>query len=107
MLTTQDIAAHVRSILHEAASGEYACFLSAYQLLERMPADLRQQLIDERGEPGEGGGHPYSAAKLVSQAARNLGAEVVYLDVKGMTFTVNDRTFAGGYPYLGLYRLQG
>ncbi len=107
-LTTEDIADAVAAVLRDAGSGtEYdRCYLTAYQILDRLPADLRDQLIAERGEPGASSGNNYSAAIHVGHAAVRAGASTMDLDIRGLTFTVGDRTLSGGHPVIRLYILE-
>ena len=108
MLMPRDIADEVRAVLRSAhvGKGTERRFLTAYQILERLPAPLRDEVIADRGLPGKGGGSNYSAASLIADAAESLhGVETAFLDCGGITFSVGKHEVVPGYPLCGLYRI--
>jgi hypothetical protein len=93
-LMPSEIKADVMTVLQEAATGrgEVPRFLTAYQILARLPEAIRARLHSERGAAGEGGGHHFSAARAVSMAGELLHheglARIEYWDTGGVTFTI-------------------
>ena len=110
MLEAGDIAGDVRQVLAaaNAGKGEAPPFLTAYQILERLPATTRDRALAERGMPGAGAGVHYSAASLVKDAILHhlrTEVEIACLDNTGAAFEIEGRLVRGGYPVCGLYRL--
>jgi hypothetical protein len=101
-------------VLSGASTGKsglaYRHFLTSYQVLHRLPDAMREQLIDEYGQPGHGAGKNYTAASRVSDYLEpmvNSGVvEPGYLDTGDMTFTVGGNPTVAGYESCGLYRLK-
>jgi hypothetical protein len=58
--------------------------------------------------PGKGAGVHQAAASVVMHAIRQLGnnVDVLYLDNVGVSFEVDGKPIAAGYPVCGLYRLR-
>ena len=85
-------------------------YLSAYQILERLPASLRDQIIEERGIPGYGNGNSYTAASVVTDAAEMLkGPETftsVYCEGSGLNFEVSGRPVRPGNSACAFYRIR-
>jgi len=102
VITPTQIEDAVRNVLHRTD-----VFMSAYQILEELPADLRDQIIHERGRPGQGSGHHYAAATVVAQAAEKLvGREnIVFVNAKHLKFEVAGDEIRGGNPACAFYRL--
>jgi hypothetical protein len=99
----------VRKALLDAATGKGSvpCFLTAYQILSRLPEGLRAQLIAERGRGGKGAAVYYAAPSVVSDAAERLpGIEVQYLDTGGLKLIIEGHELDAGSPVCGLYRLR-
>jgi hypothetical protein len=108
MLMPADIASNVQRVLQKARKGKGTerPFLTAYQILNRLPKALRLQIITERKRPGKGAQVHFAAASLVSKAAAGLpGVEITYLDTRGLGFHVDGALVAAGYGVCGLYRL--
>src|SRR5882724_729093 len=105
-----DVVDHVRRVLCTANSGKGTGpnFITAYQILDRLPAELRDRLIHERTIGGRGAGVAYAAPSLVSDAAETLkaeGLEIAYMDTAGLSLTIAGQTIQPGYEDCGLYRL--
>lgn len=103
-----DVVDEVRSVLLAASTGkgDKPQFLTAYQILERLPSPTKDVLIAQRGLPGKGSGSSYSAASLVADAAESIhGVEIAFLDCAGISFTVGRNEITSGYATCGLYRL--
>lgn len=105
MLIPTNILAEVEEVL--TASTNY---LSAYQILERLPSNLRDQLLEERGTPGQGNGNSYTAASVVTQAADMLssrpGYTCEYCEGSHLLFEVNGNFFRAGNAACAFYRIR-
>lgn len=106
-----DILEDVRQVLLAASQGKGStpAFLTAYQILDRLRADVRDRLIRERTLGGRGAGVAYAAPSVVSDAAEKLrteGLEIAYIDTAGLTLTVAGQVSQPGYTICGLYRLR-
>lgn len=106
MLSTSDIRPYVEAVLRAADN----C-LSAYQILNRLSAEIREQLITERGLPGLGGGNSFTAATLITTVAESIipsndPPHRIYIDSVGMTFRIGDREITAGSPAIAVYRLR-
>ena len=111
MLTPADIAPDVRNVLATAnkGKGKEPHYLTAYQILDRLPALVRDQLIVEKGLPGSGAGVYHAAATVVRHALlHHLRGEVeyTYFDNVGATFEVAGHQIRGGNSVCGLYKLR-
>lgn len=109
MLMPTDITAEVKQVLLASAQADGDCstFLTAYQILDRLPEDLRERIIGERGVGSRGWGKRYSAPSVVSDAAEKLpGIIVKYLDIRGMQIRVSDMILIAGSDVCGIYRLE-
>jgi hypothetical protein len=109
-LMPTDITDQVRTVLLNAHTGKGTerTFLTAYQILERLPDTVRTTLISERQLGGKGTGVTYAAPSVVSDAAERIpGIEIAYLDTQGIKLEVAGQTLTAGYPVCGLYRLPG
>jgi len=85
--------------------------LSAYQILDRLPAEIRSQVIAERGMPGSGAGKAFTAASLVSMAAAQVVPSLepphrIYVDCRGLTFSVAGSPVVAGHEAIAFYRLR-
>ena len=107
-LMPSDITDAVANVLHHASrgDGDRPNFLTAYQILDRLPPDIRDRLIEERTLGGQGAGVSYSAASIVSDAAGMLPSIVVeYIDTRGMEMQVAGQGITTGFPVSAIYRL--
>lgn len=99
----------ILGVLTEAAKGRGTDphYLTAYQILNRLPAALRQALEAEYGPSGKGAGHNHSAAAHLGKLAKSLpGVESSYMDARGLSFEIADTETSSGYPVIGIYRLE-
>ena len=108
-LMPSDIVDEVRKILLAAhrGKGDRPNFLTAFQILDRLPEATRTRLLDERKGGGAGGGSPFAAPSVVSKAARLIpGVVVEYLDSVGIAVRVAEQTVRPSNEVCGLYRLE-
>jgi hypothetical protein len=106
-----EIIAEVRRVLRSAAKGKGADpnYLTAYQILNRLPADLRIRLIEKYGRSGKTGGRGHGAANQIRGVlTRSLKKEldIVYFDNKGLTLLIGDETIEAGNRVCALYRIS-
>jgi len=102
LIRASEIREDVRKVLLNTG-----VFMSAYQILEELPASLRDQLIAERGMPGQGSGNPYASASVVGDAARMLeGREIIYSMTRHLKFEVKGQDIKSGYGVCAFYRLN-
>jgi hypothetical protein len=109
MLMPSDIVEYVRTVLLNARRGEWPRpnFLTTYQILERLPPALRDQLIAERTSGGRGAGVNFSAVTLVAKAAALIpGVVTEYMDCVGISVEVNGQTLSPGFDVCALFRLE-
>jgi hypothetical protein len=107
-LMPTDIVGEVAAVLRQAARGEnnHPNFLTAYQILDRLPPAIRDRLIRERGTGGQNSGWPYAAPTLVAQAAQKVpGVVIDYIDNRGISVEVAGRVVKGGFEVCGIFRL--
>ena len=104
----QELAAAIARVLAQAAKGKgrEPSYLTAYQILRRLPTPLSQLLINEYGEPGKGAGRNFSAVSRVAQVARAVADKPEYLDAHELAFEYADgeQLVEGGNRVVGLYR---
>jgi hypothetical protein len=108
-LMPTDIVDDVRRVLANAHAGKGTnpCFLTAFQILDRLPSAIRDRIIAERSIGGAGSGQSYAAPSVVSQAAEMVpGVVIDYIDTRGLTVTVAGRPLTPSYEVCGLYRLN-
>ena len=107
VLKPSDIKDEVKTVLNSfrASHPQNHPFVTAYQILEKLSPELKNRLISERCPPGQGGGKPYSAASVVSDAAEMLDVEIKILDTTYLKITCNGADILAGNPNVGLYRL--
>lgn len=105
-LSPADIVGEVRAVLATAhrGKGDHPNYLTAFQILDRLPAVTRERLIRERGAGGAGTG-VFAAPSVVSRAARMAGAEVAYLDSVGLSVQVAGQAVTPSYEVCAVYRL--
>lgn len=108
--TAVNIVEEVRSILRSAATGKGTAptYLTAYQILDRLPPELREQLITERGRGGRGEGHKYAAPSVVMEALKYLQRaneiDVSYIDTDGLRMLIDDEPVVAGNRVCAIYR---
>lgn len=108
-LMPSDIKAQVREVLESArkGKGDRPNYLTAFQILQRLPETLKSRLIEERGIGGKGSGQSYAAPSVVSDAAELIpDVEIDYIDSGGLAITVADTAVLPSYEVCGLYRIK-
>src|SRR3954454_14766131 len=107
-LMPSDIVDEVRRVLLEArrGKGNRPNFLTAFQILDRLPTEIRDRLIAERTGGGGGAGTTFAAPSVVSRAARSIaGVDIEYMDSLGLSVQVAAVPTATSDEVCGLYRL--
>jgi 2-keto-4-pentenoate hydratase/2-oxohepta-3-ene-1,7-dioic acid hydratase in catechol pathway len=106
-VSRDELVVAVRDVLEAAATGKGTepAYLTAYQILNRVPAAVRDALVAEYGGPGRGSGQNFSAASRIGQIAADVG-EQAYLDTGGVAFEVNGETVAPGYQIVSVFRAR-
>jgi hypothetical protein len=106
-LRPTDIVDDVRAVLAAArrGKGDRPNYLTAFQILDRLPDQLRARLIRERTAGGADAGVVFAASGVVSRAARMAGAEVEYLDSIGLSVQVAGQSITPSYEVCAVYRL--
>lgn len=110
-LMPSDIEKDVHRIIAKAKKGKgpKPHWLTAYQILARLDAKTRQQLITERGRAGKGSGSHFAAASVVMAACRRLArrklVEIDYLDAVGARFLIGGASVEPGNKVCGIYRV--
>ncbi len=98
----------VLQVLQDAmdTNGNYA-WLTAHQVLNRLPASTRDPLIQKRGGVGLGSGASYSPTRDIGHAIEGLGVVVerTVLDARGANFEVAGQSVPAGFPFIALYRI--
>ena len=104
-----EIANQIISVLAQASTGKGTehGFLTAYQILNRMPEDIQQILRQQYGNSGKHGGQPFGAASRISQVADELQeVEKRYLDTGGLQFDVGQPDdVEAGYNLCAIFRI--
>ena len=108
-----DIKNDVLDVLRTTSRGKgrRPTYLTAYQILARLPAAIRRRLIAERGRAGAGAKQHYAAASVVAKAGTLLRkshtVEIVYWDTRGSEFSIKGQISARpSFPVCGLYRAR-
>lgn len=106
----EELSAAIKRVLASAAKGkgQEPHYLTAYQILRRLPTPLQQLLINEYGEPGKGAGRNFSAVSRIAQVARAVADETAQLDAHELSFEYADgeQPVEGGNRVVGLYRAR-
>ena len=110
-LRPTDIVADVLRVLTRAGGpGGGPHFLTAHQVLNRLPGRIRSRLIRERGRAGAGSGHYYASASVVSDAAemlmRRRRVDIEWLDTRGLHLECGGETIQAGNASCALYRMH-
>ncbi len=109
MTTDTDVVHEIRRVLEHAAKGKgtHTHYVTAYQILDRLPRQMRADLIAQFGKSGAGVGDWQSAAKHIANLIKGMGGvDVDYLDTRGAQFRMADEWREAGYEVCGLYRLS-
>lgn len=114
-LKPKDITGAVKKVLKDVLLGSRGerTFLTAYQIVDRLPEKLRNRLIRERGRGGvrgEGGrdaGVAYAAPGVVSDAAQMLpDIEIDFIETRDLTLVVGTQEIIpGSTQTCALYRI--
>lgn len=95
-----------RVLLDRVRNSDDPPFLTAYQILDRLPDQIRSRLIAERGMGGARAGVNYAAPSVVSDAAEMLqGIDIRWLDTRTITVDVNKQPITPGAEVVAVYRL--
>lgn len=89
-----DLIDDIRVVLREAAKGKgpEPHFVTAYQILDRLPVQRRDELVATYGGFGRGAGTNFGAASALADALKNMGdVETSYLDTRGSRSTCRVR----------------
>jgi len=108
-LMPTDVKNEVAEVLRNAAQadGNRPYFLTAYQILARLPKEIQQRLIQERTVGGRGAGVSYAAPSVVADAAAMLpDIEIEYIDNIGMQIEAAGQFLTPGFEVCGIYRLK-
>jgi hypothetical protein len=91
----------------QGTSARHPHYLTAYQILRRLPEAHHQALINEYGEPGKNAGRHFTAVSRIAQIARTL-ADYDFMDASELEFQFDEGEdlVAGGSRVVGLYRLR-
>ena len=103
-----DIASEVREVLLGArrGKGNGPNYLTAFQILGRLPLGTRTRLIEERTIGGDGSGNAFAAPSVVSKAARSIsGIQIEYIDCVGLSVQVADQQISPSFEVCAIYRL--
>lgn len=108
-LMPSDITDAVETVLRNAAHGDQGRpnFLTAYQILDRLPTEIGNRLIAERTLGGEGAGVSYGAPSVVADSAQMLpGIEIEFIDNRGLQIEVAGHWLRSGFEICAVYRLR-
>jgi hypothetical protein len=103
----------VRRVLAEASTGKAPPgtnakrgFLTAYQILQRLPRTLQDRLATEYGDrSGKGAGEYFSPATRVAQVAATI-VDPEFLDTRDLQFKIGQpESVDAGYSFCALFRL--
>jgi len=104
--TLRDEILHVLETT-KTGKGTQPGFVTAYQILTRLPKPTYDALIAKYKLPGKGAKTYYAAASRVATKldAMKLVVEKAYFDPAGVKFDVGNETFRdAGYPFVAIYR---
>jgi hypothetical protein len=106
----KQIVNEVRHVLACASKGkgQTPCFLSVFQILDRLPRPLRDQIIKETTRGGKSTKKSLAATSVVARAAEyipNVGRG--YMDTGGLSVIVAGKELTLGYTICRLYALLG
>jgi hypothetical protein len=84
-------------------------FMTSYQILEALPPDVKQSLIDTHGASGKNAGHYYSAATRVAQVTASLvtshQVECVWTSTVNVQYKVNGAFIEAGNRICAQFRV--
>ncbi|MFO0958240.1 MAG: hypothetical protein U0800_12575 [Isosphaeraceae bacterium] len=100
----------IRRILQDAKDpkGPVYAYLTAHQILNRLPASIRDPLIQKRGGVGLGSGASFSPTRDIGIAIEAMGDEIerAVFDARGAHFDVAGQSVPAGYPLIAIYRIN-
>jgi len=101
----EDVKQVLLSALRIKASN--ICYLSAYQIVERLPPPIRSRLFGQKATGGKRIQHAKDAVEMVSSAASMIpGVITAYMDCSGMKATVAGIEVEPSHQICALYRLD-
>jgi hypothetical protein len=84
---------YVKKVLLKAAKNPKKPYLTAFQILDLLPEEIRDDLIKDQGSAGgENAKVQYAASCVIKNAARSVANDIVHLGTHGLEFTVNGKT---------------
>ncbi len=84
---------HVKKVLLEAAKLPGQPYLTAFQILDKLPPRLLKLVIKvHEVEGGKKAYRRYPASVAIKNAAFWLTKDIIYISTHGLTFTVNGKT---------------
>ncbi len=105
MLTPKEICDEVERVIRAGSN-----YMTAYQILARLPNEIRHQLLTERGDSGQGSGQRYTAVSVVSQAAIQLcQAEICesdFIDGRDVWFEISGDLKQAGNAACACFRIR-
>jgi hypothetical protein len=111
----QQLLDEIRAVLKRANKGRgmRPKFIAAYQILDRLKRQRREELIRRYARPGQGAQKHFSAASIVARVAdkgvRDGEFESAYVDTRSLFFAVRGvltSPVKAGYGVCRLYRLR-
>lgn len=109
-IESQKLEPEILRVLAQASCGKgtESGFLTAYQILKRLPEALQLELLDAYGPSGKEAGVHFGGASRVAQVADEAqGVEKKYLDTGGLQFDVGEPAeVQGGYSLCAIFRLR-
>jgi len=107
MLMPKELRSNVATVLNEEYNARGSVYLTAYQILLRLPETMRKRLVTERGKPGKNSGSSYSAASVVETACRLLpNIEIAYLNTDNLLISSDAGNIAPGNQICGTYKVR-
>lgn len=97
----------VRKVLVEAAKLSKHVYLTAFQILDKLPPRVRSALIkNHMSEGGKNASVRYPASQVVKNSARYLTKDIIFLGTHGIEFMVNGKVVKpSGHEHIAAYRL--
>lgn len=113
-ITASDIVTEVRNVVSTAFHGQrkVPSWVTAYQVLIRLPDATRTKLIADHGEPGKDSGNYYPASQVVKDAllmlARDGEVAIDYLDANNeISIDTPNGPVKPGNVTVAMYRFIG
>lgn len=107
-----ELESDILKILKGASTGKGTehGYLTAYQILNRLPDNLQQKLKEMHGDyAGRGAGEHFSPATRVAQVASKMDlVKQGVLDTKGLSFDVGQiEEVSAGFNLCAIFRYKG